>query len=171
MPKIVFVAGLRETGFKTVVDMVLEGSRSRLQKHLRLGFDDREIKKIRGMIPADTKKAATGIYNKIEKHISAAIKANSSVVVEGPITVKTEDGYLPLFPKKFFESFTPDVFILFEAAKGPDIDLTQQEVNRSYAELYASSSESPLKIIKISSGSVKSALKEFTHVVESIIGS
>jgi adenylate kinase len=184
MPKIIFVAGLNESGYGTIMDMVFEGSRKRLGRHIRLGFEEHELRRVGNMLANDARKAAAGLYRKIENQISAALKAGSSVVVEGPLTLKTGDGYLPLVPKGFFESFKPDVFILFEAAKGTaqtgsggvvrkakpsGMDWTQQEINRSYAAMYASLGSSLFNIITVGRGGVKTALRECTRLMESFL--
>jgi len=168
MPKIVFVAGLNETGCGTIMDMVMEGSRKRLGSHIRVGFEENELKKIGGMVTEDTRKAVANLYRNIETRIAAALKRKSSVVVEGPLTLSTEDGYIPLLPKRFFESFKPDVFIVFESidGKSPEIDLMQQEINRAYAAMYAALGNSVLKIIKVGKGGVKGALRECTRIIE-----
>jgi adenylate kinase len=170
MSKIVFVAGLKESGYGTVIDMVLEGSRNKLGRHLRLGFEERELKKMRLMLPEDTKKSVAGLYKDIEKQASAGLKSGSNVIIEGPLTLKTEDGYLPLIPKRFFESFRPDVFILFESQeRSTGIDMLQQEINRSYAAMYASLAGSLLRVISIKKGGVKDALRSTARLMENFV--
>lgn len=170
MAKIVFVAGLKESGYETIVDMVLEGSRNKLGRHLRLGFERGEMKKMGLMLPEDTVKSVAGAYKKIENQISAALKSGSSVILECPITLKTIDGYLPLIPKRFFEAFRPDVFILFESKESSaGIDLLQQEINRSYAAMYASLGGSLIRIITINKGGVKDALRSTARIMETFI--
>jgi adenylate kinase len=173
MPRIIFVSGMDETGSSSILEMVLEGSRKRLSKHIRLGFERRELDKLKGMIVDDSKKVLSSLFKKIESQASAALKSGISVVVEGPLTLKTEDGYLPLVPKGFFRSFSPDAFILFESpntGKNSKIDFIQQEVNRSYAAMYASLGGSALKIIPVGRGGVKNALKECTQVIDTFLG-
>jgi adenylate kinase len=173
MPIIVFAAGMRESGRDSIVDMVLRGSRNNLQKHSHVRLNDTKIRKIKGMISSDLERARDEFYHGIEGEVSSRLKTGTNIIVDGPLTLKTEDGYLPLVPKEFFESFEPDVFVVFEVKKersAPDIDWTQQEVNRSYAEMYASLAGSPLKIIKVGKGEVKVALREFTKVMESFLG-
>jgi len=184
MPRIIFVAGLDESGYNTIMDMALEGSRKRLGRHIRLGFEEKELRKIAKMLANDARKAAASLYRKIENHVSAALKAGSSVVLEGPLTLKTGEGYLPLVPKGFFESFKPEVFMLFEAPKPAaqrsgdggkggggesSIDWTQQEINRSYAAMYASLGNSLFNIITVGRGGVKSALRESTRLLETFL--
>ena len=172
MPKIIFVTGLSKSGYGTILDMVLEGSKKRLGRHIRIGFEERELDKAKRMIAPDTRKTVTGLYKSIENQISAALKSGVNVVVDGPLTLSTEEGYLPLMPKRFFESFKPEVFLVFEATRtearkgGSGIDWTQQEMNRSYAAMYASLGGSLLKIIPIGRGGVKDALRDCTHMLE-----
>ena len=110
-------------------------------------------------------------HNDIEKKISNAIKSGSNVIVIGPLTIKTHEGYLPLVPRRFFTTFKPEIFMLFEVpktnSKTDDIfDWTQQEINRSYASMYAALGNSLLNIIPVGKGSVKDAIRECTRTIE-----
>ena len=151
--------------------MVLEGSRKTLQEHVHLKFKDFGIGKFKRMISDDMVKAREGFCSKVEGKISDALKSGTSVVVEGPLTVNTPEGYFPLVPKEFFESFSPEVFVIFELpGKNTKVDILQQEVDRTYSEMYASLAGSPLKIIEVGSNDVKSAIKDFRKVMVSFLG-
>jgi len=173
MPRVVFVAGMDESGRDTITDMVVEGYRKNIVKirHIKLKEFGADI--LKDALSIEMGKARDNFYKGIESKISSALKVGFSIIVEGPLTLKTEDGYLPLVPKRFFESFSPDIFVLFEVPAGKEankVDMTQQEINRSYAAMYASLAGSPLKIIEVRKGGVKKAIKDFTNVIGSFLG-
>ena len=172
MTTIIFVTGMEETGMDTIIDMVLKGSRKKMSnpKHIRF----------KGVIPETSargatdaaKKAAEKFRSTVEKDVSNSLKAGMNVVVEGPLTLKTAMGYIPLVPRDFFESFSPDVIILFELPPNSPagIDWKQQEINRAYASMYASLTGAALKVIEVGRDRVKDAIRDSTRVMVSVLG-
>ena len=172
MASIVFVTGLQESGMDTVMDMVLEGSRNSLEKLKHIRFSNLGLGRL-GESPArDIRKARDLFYKSVERQVSDALKSGMSVVLEGPLTLKTGNGYLPLVPSEFFESFAPEAIMLFEvqADKGQEADMTQQQINRAYAAMHASLSGCSLKLVQIAKGRVKDSIKESTEVMLSVLG-
>ncbi len=170
MARIVFVTGFIETGRDTIIDMVLKGSSKKLVglKHVR--FEDMGVSGLKSAIPGNIRKSRDQFYSKVERAASDAMKSGMSVVVEGPLTAKTENGYLPIVPRDFFDSFAPEIIILFEMPDGKDVDSLHQQINRAYAGTYASLAGCPLKIITVKKNGVKYALRDCTVVMENVLG-
>ncbi|RLI98567.1 MAG: hypothetical protein DRO99_00430 [Candidatus Aenigmatarchaeota archaeon] len=173
MSKIIFITGLEETGRDTIVEMTIGGSKNSLMDFKHVSFEKLGISGLKDELSDTVRKARDGFYKNVEREVSDALRSGLSVIVEGPITMKTENGYLPLVPKEFFEAFSPDVIMLFETPHergNSRIDWKQQHINRAYAAMYASLGGSLLKIIEVSKGEVKDALRECKEVMSSVMG-
>jgi adenylate kinase len=188
--KLILVTGLEDSGKDTILDMVLQGSKQTLPDFDHIKFDELIFKKTKSVSSrfghsalAESMdfsknidqiiKTRQDIYSKLEKNIKANIEAKKSVILNGYFTMKTRRGFVPIISEQFFKTFKPDMIVLMEAdasiknghivKKGPDhiesVKL-QQEINRNYASLYASTTDAVLVIIKVSHGDVKSAIRE-----------
>ena len=188
--KLILIAGVEDSGKDTILEMVLQGSKKKLPKFDYVKFDDLVFKKPRSVSSRfghralaesiefsenidQIIKARQDIYTKLEKKVKVNLKAKKFVVVNGYFTMKTLRGYVPIISEQFFKTFKPEMIILMEAdasarnrsmlKRGLDyIEATrlQQEINRNYASLYASSTDAVLRIIKVRHGDIKTAITQ-----------
>ncbi len=190
--KLIFVAGLEESGKDTLLNLVLN-SKNKISDFDRIAFDDIIFSKTKRISPRLGHRALTEsldfcgdmgemaklrdeIHKKLEKKIKSCKKP--LVVINGYFTIKTYHGYVPVMTDQFFKKLRPDMIILMEAdvpeksrhllKKGPDyLDSLklQQEIDRNCASLYASVTNAVLKIIKVRHGDVKTAIRKLTDTL------
>jgi hypothetical protein len=151
MTKIILATGLADSGMDSVIDMVLEGSKKSLSGTRHIRFKDS--------------------FGGVERKATEALKKGYNVVIEGPLTKATSDGYQPLVPAKFFSSYQPAMIFLFEVPGGDrDTDYLQQQINRSSASFHATLGGSLLKVISLGKGGVREAIHECRGSLLSLIG-
>jgi len=172
---LIFVSGNPESGKNEILNMVLQGYKKMLPKFRYVKFDDIIPKPPKMERDIDNiKKFCKNFYSKLEKILIRELKKGSNLIINGYFTIKTEQGYIPILPDNFFESFKPDVLILIEVLPSrPEtymmetehMDWLQQEINRDYVSFYSAKSGAMVKVIKVKLGNIGGAIRETAGVI------
>lgn len=175
MVKFVFVTGIPESGKDDILELVLKGSKRILPAFRYIEFD--KLLNVKGLGRKGIEqmnKTRSKFYKELEGLVAEAMKRNCNIILNGYFTLMTENGYIPVVSREFFDVFRPDLIVVMEAyPRMHKIDYeysSQQDINRSYASHYSSISGAMLKTIKIQQGEVKKAIKELVDAVKFTLG-
>jgi adenylate kinase len=176
MAKFVFVTGIPESGKDELLELVLKGSKRILPPFKCIKFEDiLNFKQLGGKKSiGEMEKVRARFYQELEKQVGEAIKRNYNIILSGCFTIMTENGYVPVVSKEFFDIFRPDVIVMVEAyPKVQRLDYeyaSQQDINRGYASHYSSISGALLKTIKVQQGEIKETIKELMSIIKFALG-
>jgi len=193
--KLIFVAGIEDSGKDAILDMVLTGSKHRLPPFDYVRFDDVFFNKEKSISPrfghralaesmdfsgnaGQITKAREQICKKLDSKLKEKSNVDKFIIVNGYFIINTLHGYVPVVSEQFFSSFKPGMIVLMEAEdsdksrhmlkRGPEYPESvriQQEINRNYASLYTSATDAVLRIIKVRHGDIKSAIRELREAL------
>ena len=166
---IVLVMGAQESSKDAIIEVLQEDRSIPKFEYMSLHED--------GLDRNNIKKSLKDFNNDIERFVTENLKSQRrNIIINIPITIETNQGYVPVLSGGFFDVIDPDLIIIIEEM--PNIRLRsaerkrireQQEVNREHAVRYSSGSNSPLKIIKVKPGDVKSAIREAKGVIKPLM--
>ena len=183
--KIVFIAGLQETGKNEIVGMVLKNMRSILPEINLIDFDDilaesMQIDKTPGELDItlfndmkNIRKIQKNFSRLLEKKMVGKVRTGRHLVVNGYFTLHTPEGEMPLVSETFFDTYRPEAIINIELEliKGdPDAKriVTIQDINRNHASNFSAVSGADLKIIKVRKNNFRPAINEIVKTMKFI---
>jgi adenylate kinase len=166
---IVLIAGIADSSKDAMMTVFSEDKMMPDFKQIKFHFADHFLKDMFGYIQE---------FNKsLESDIIANIKTQShNIIINVPLTIDTETGYVPVMQETFFDLVKPDVLILVEDK--PSIRMNREErktlelhqdVNREYAAQYSAQTGCALKIVEVDSGYLKDAIKEVKGIIKKVM--
>lgn len=154
--KLVLIAGSEESDKDGVIELALERLRNFHPKFKCLGFDRLGVKP--GQRLEEMKAFSARLHEKLEKTLVSELRGGKShIIINGYLTLRTPYGYFPAVSQEFFRVFKPDSLIILEPSPGDLVrdpraseeTLKQQELERTYGAMYASLSDTPVRLITI----------------------
>ena len=124
----------------------------------------------------DIKESYLSIYDDLEKVLTTSKRNAFNIVLDAPLTINTQYGYVPILTERFFSIMKPDSILLLENRledfKDSQRELLlvkeQQEINRSYCIKFSSEFSLPLKIIKVNKSELKQTVREIQEYLLSV---
>ncbi len=171
--KLVLITGSPETDKDSVIDLALERLRNFRPKFKYLDLDKLGVKP--GLSLENLRSFPSRLHEKLEKELVSELRGEKShIIINGCLTLKTPYGCFPALSQEFFRVFKPDSLIILESSPGdlvrdPEASheiLRQQDLDRNYGIMYASLSDSPVRVITIEKGNVALAVKELLEYLK-----
>jgi len=173
--KLVLITGSKEACKDGIVELALGRLKSRC-KFRSLDFEKLSIKQ--GRTLDDLKAFPAKLQERLEKELVSELKGKKNhMILNGRLTLSTPYGLFPALSNEFFSVFKPDAIVVLEPSPGdlvrnPKISLEtlqHQEVERSYAAMYASISGSPLRVIIVEKNNIALAVSQLVKYLKTLL--
>gem|GEM_PF-4000347 len=151
---------------EAIIDLLLSRSK---KKFYNVKLSDVSKVKSFDIFELASLKVPDVVTEKLENRVSEMIrKGKKHLIISGQLSIITKYGYVPLINIEGCKNLNPWMIIFFDII-GSDSRGDQQSMDRQYALLLSTITESFLKTIKVDIKNINKSIKELSNIIKEMV--